>query len=463
MNKLQKRAGKWLGILGAFSLALAGCSSSSGSVGDAKTDTNADKGLPIAGQAVQYDPNTLVNDGKPIQLQWWAWQDVEQYQQIADDYQKIHPNVDIQVVNQPWDDYWTKLPLELKGSNGSTLFNIHNSQHNNIKSFLEPYDIPVDKLKADYEGVATHIDENGTVPYIDLGFMSGAIYYNTDMWNAAGLTEKDIPTTWSELRTVAKKLTERDSSGNLTRAGFSFNDEGSAFQMGLAYQRGQNLFKSDLKTPDVDNSANRDVITTMLAIYEDGSGDKDFGASGTDSFGQGQAAMTYAWGWFSGTLRNDYPDINWSAFPTPVPDDTDTPYAYDRYNGESTFGINANASDEQKAVAQDFLRYFLTNKEALLQLSKDYSVFPSYKPIADDPSLQEDPAIAAFRGLDRYIWPGNIPATFETNYGQMWQDILYNGVTPADGLTSAQKNIETDLKSTEFTSVENRYEHYQQK
>lgn len=445
-------------IAAGVSVALLASCSSTPTAGDAVKDETADKGLPVVGENLKYDPNTLVNEGKPIQLDWWAWTNIEKFQKIADDYQKIHPNVDIQVVNQPWDDIWTKLPLELKSGGGPALFNIHGSQHDNLINFLAPYDIPLDEMRADYTGVDYHVID-GQVHYLDLGLMSGAIYYNTQMWEAAGLTDADIPETWDEFREVAKKLTIRDGD-KLTQAGFSFNDQGQNFQMGLAYQLGQNLFAEDGVTPSVDNEANLAVVQRFLDIYADGSGSKDFGTSGTDSFGQGQAAMTYAWGWFAGTLSNDFPDIKWSAFPTPVPEKGAVPYAYDRSGLEASFGINKNASPEQQAVAQDFLRYYLTNADAQKELALTYSVFPAYKPIAEDPELQENPVIAAFRDTDRYIWPGNIPATFETNLQTMWQDVLYNSVAPKDALAQAQKQIEQDLSSSDFTSSEKEYSFY---
>ena len=37
------------------------------------TDTKANKGLPTVGQAVQYNPNHLVNGGKPITIDYWTW------------------------------------------------------------------------------------------------------------------------------------------------------------------------------------------------------------------------------------------------------------------------------------------------------------------------------------------------------------------------------------------------------
>lgn len=448
------RSAAAIGAAAALAVSLAACTSDAGGV----EDTEADKGLPVAGVNVTYDPNTLVNDGKPIELEWWAWSHIEQFQAIADAYNEIHPNVTIKVVNQPWEDYWTKLPLELQSDGGPAIFNVHNSQHDNLIAKMEPYDIDAPDLEADYTGAAAHIIDGETY-YIDLGLMSGAIYYNTDMWESAGLTEADIPTTWDEFREVAKKLTIREGD-ELRQAGFNFNGGGQAMQMGMAYQLGQNLFAEDGTTPTVDNEANLEVINRFLDIYADGSGDANFGASGTESFGQGLSAMTYAWGWYSGTLANDYPDLPWSAFRTPVPDAAETPYAFDRYNGESTFGINANASDAEKEVAQDFLRYYLTDEESMKELSLAFSIFPAYKPIADDPAFAENPALAAFDDIERYIWPGPVPATFETSTATMWEEILFNGVAPEDALATAQQSIEKDLDGTGFTAAESLYAFY---
>ena len=41
-----------------------------------------------------------------------------------------------------------------------------------------------------------------------MGYAPTAVWYNTDMWKAAGLTEADYPKTWDQLLEVAKKLTK---------------------------------------------------------------------------------------------------------------------------------------------------------------------------------------------------------------------------------------------------------------
>jgi len=228
----------------------------------------------------------------------------------------------------------------------------------------------------------------------------------------------------------------------------------------MAYQLGQNMFAADGKTPTVDNPANLQVIQRFLQLYADGSGSKDFGTEATTSFGQGQSAMVYAWGWYEGSLRADFPKIKFGVFRTPVPTAGTTPYAFDRYNGESTLGINKNAPADQQKAAQDFLRFYLTDAADMKRLDLSLGVFPAYKPLADDADIKADPALQAYGDIARYIWPGNVPATFEDNYTKMWQDILYNKVDPAKALTAAQQKITTDLAGKNFTSAEHLYAAY---
>lgn len=440
----------------AGALALTSCGSSG-----PEELAEAPSGHPVQGATLTYDPNHFVNDGQPITLEWWIWDGEEMFQAFADAYTAIHTNVEIKVVNQPWDDYWTKLPLELRDHGNPAIFNIHNSYHDNLAPYLEPYDVDLDALRADYTGVDAHvIDEN--VYYVDYGLMTGVIYYNKQLWEEAGLTEGDVPETWDELREVAKRLTIAEG-GEITQAGFNFNSQFNAFSPGLPYQHGQHLFAEDQTTPTFATDAMADVIDLFSKFYdEDRVGSKDFGTDSEQSFGQGQSAMVYSWTHMGGTLASDFPDIEYGTFRTPTPEAGTEPYAFDRYNGESTIGISANAEDATKAVAQDFLAFFLTSAEQQKALCLNYHVFPMYTVVAEDPEITADEQLSSLAdGIERYIWPGPMPSTIETNCTAMWEDILYNGVDPSTAMTSAQAAIETDLGSANFTAVEDLYEYYQ--
>ena len=435
---------------------LAGC----GGSGTGKEEAKKNIEVPTEpfGDTIKYDPSVEINGGKDITVELWEWGSDELFQEIIDGYTAIHPNVTINLVNNPWEDYWTKLPLALDGENGPAIFNIQNSYHENLINYMAPLEIPLEDLQADFTGVDAHVID-GEVYYIDYGMMTGSVYYNKDMWEAAGLTEADIPKTWDEMREVAKKLTIKEGD-TIIQAGLNFNDDfHQNYLLGLNYQLGENLFEEDGVTPKVNSDAMKQVMQMLVDMYEvDGIGSKDFGEKGADSFGQGQSAMVIQWGHYYNTLQTTWSDINFGVFEIPTFDGN--PYAYNRYNGESTFGVNKNAPEDQQAVAQDFIKYFLANDDAQVAFNLAMSIFPAKKSLADNEKILENPSLKVLaEHIDHYIWPGPMPATMETSLKKAGQDIFFNGVDIDTALNEAQQNIIKDMKNSDFKSVENLYEY----
>ena len=442
-------------------MSLAACGGKGAASGT--TDTTADKGLDVMGQTVTYDPNHLVNGGKPIELEYWSWgsKGSDPVYDMIEAYEKIYPNVKINVVNVSWDDYWTKLPLKLKGKDGPALFNIHNSYDALIRPYAADYDIDTADLEADYTTATVHEDDNGKVKYIDSVINTGNIYYNKTLWAEAGLTDADIPTTWDEFIEVAKKLTKTEG-GKMTQAGFNFNgDAYSAIYQGLNYQKGELLFSEDGTKANYDNATTKENMQFLEDLYDKyGIGSKDFGNDYQQSFGNGQTAMIYAWGHMEGTLKEKYPDIDYGVFATPT-FTKDVPFAYDRYNGESTPGVNGNQSEEQQAVAQDFIRFILANDDYIRTAVKYLNSFPAKASLQDDEEILAQPVMAAIQPrVDRLIWPGPAPATVETSGKTAIQNVLQNGMSIDDALKEAQAQMDTDMKSSDFTSMESKYAFY---
>ncbi len=413
---------------------------------------------PASGPVITYDPSLPVNNGDPIEVEFWYWTgSANLFQSLADKYTAIHPNVTVKLVENPWSDYWTKLPLALQGDSGPAIFNVHNSYHENLIGYMAPYDISAEDLDKEFVGVSAHVI-GGKVYYIDYSMMTASIYYNTDMWAAAGLTEKDIPKTWEQFREVAKKLTIREGD-TLVQAGFNYNGGLQGKVVGIGYQYGENLFKAD-NTANLDNEAMRTAIQMFVDMYKvDGVCNNDFGNDSGETFGQGKTAMIADWGFMRGVFQQNYPDLHYGVFELPTPTE-DTPYAYFRYNGESTFGVNKNAPASQQAVAQDIIRYFLANDEIEKEFCLQMATFPAKKSLAKDADLMAIPSIAVLGDhIDRYIWPGPMPGLYEDNVKIMLQDILYNGVDVGEALKKAEATINEELANTGFVSLEPLYKY----
>lgn len=413
----------------------------------------------ILGSKIQYDTSKAINNGEDIEIEFWYWTGASDlFKSVVNQYTAIHPNVKITLVENPYDDYWTKLPLALQGSSGPAIFNVHNSHHENLINYLAPYDIPVEDLEEDFVGVSAHVID-GKVYYTDYGMMTATMYYNKAMWSAAGLTEADIPTTWDQFREVAKKLTIRDEKGELIQAGFSFNGGAQGDVLGMQYQYGQNLFTEDGKVT-FNNDAIKTVVQRMKDIYEvDGSGDYNFGNNSGDNFGQGMIAMYLGWGFMHGLFQALWPETEFGSFEIPTPTE-DVPYAYHRYNGESTFGINKNAPADQQAVAQDIVRFFLANDQLQKEFVLANSIFPAKKSLANDSDILSVSSIAVLANhIDRYIWPGPMPSAVENNMKIALENIFYNGEDVEAALQNAEDACNEELASSEFVPVESSYAH----
>ena len=413
----------------------------------------------ILGGKIQYDTSKAINNGEDIEIEFWYWTGASDlFKSVVNQYTAIHPNVKITLVENPYDDYWTKLPLALQGSNGPAIFNVHNSHHENLINYLAPYDIPVEDLEEDFVGVSAHVID-GKVYYTDYGMMTATMYYNKAMWSAAGLTEADIPATWDQFREVAKKLTIRDEKGDLIQAGFSFNGGAQGDVLGMQYQYGQNLFTEDGRVT-FNNDAIKAVVQRMKDIYEvDGSGDYNFGNNSGDNFGQGMIAMYLGWGFMHGLFQALWPETEFGSFEIPTPTE-DVPYAYHRYNGESTFGINKNAPADQQAVAQDIVRFFLANDQLQKEFVLANSIFPAKKSLANDSDILSVSSIAVLANhIDRYIWPGPMPSAVENNMKIALENIFYNGEDVEAALQNAEDACNEELASSEFVPVESSYAH----
>lgn len=143
---------------------------------------------------------------------------------------------------------------------------------------------------------------------VPMGYAPTAVWYNTDMWKAAGLTEADYPKTWDEMLEVAKKLTKGDGS----QYGMALADAGwAAFMKG----NGTGLYTTKGKV-SINSKENLAFLQKMRQFYKDGysvAGMDDTAAR--ESFESGQSAMVIVGPWEDQAATDK--GINHDLFPVP--------------------------------------------------------------------------------------------------------------------------------------------------
>jgi multiple sugar transport system substrate-binding protein len=387
-----------------------------------------------------------VNGGKPITLSFWTQVDQEAiHRKLIQDYMAIHPNVRIELTAADFNDHFNKLKIALQSDMGPDIFHVHNSFEETLRPFMRPYPeeiLPHAALEKDFRQALSH-EADGEIYFIDTGLMTSAIYYNVDIWREAGLTERDLPRTWEELREIAKRLTVRDAAGKITRAGFNPNGIGMSLFTAMNLQQGQALFSDAARLkPVVDTAAARRSIAYLRALYRtDRSADVRL-PEFHESFGMGSAAMIYGWGWTGNWLRMHYPECHFDVFRIPAWT-ASSPAVFDRNNGECSMGVAKSSPHANQAVAFDLIKFFLAKDEYLLELSSRFGVAPTKRSLDDHPALKDGKLFSAYRNmLDKTVWPGPLPDFYESILTDALIDpVVIDGVDSGRALADAQEKL----------------------
>ena len=141
-----------------------------------------------------------------------------------------------------------------------------------------------------------------------------ALYVNTSLWSAAGLSESDYPTTWEQLDQVAAKLTSGGVVGLTLDASYA---RVGAFLI----QGGGGLTSADgtKATASSEGSvAGLTQVKTLLSSGAAGWGADLPAGSAADAFGQGQAAMVIETEALTKTLADTYSGISYKVVELPA-------------------------------------------------------------------------------------------------------------------------------------------------
>lgn len=197
-------------------------------------------------------------------------------------------------------------------------------------------------------------------------FSTLAIEINTDLWQKAGLTDADLPTTWDKLEAAAKKLTTKGVTGlvmgdSLDRVGAFMAQAGGGYQ-----DAGQTKFTFD--TPQ-----NLQGLQFVQKLAKDGvlKFPKQVSAGwGGEAFGKGKAAMTTEGNWVVGAMKTDFPGIHYKVVPMP----TGPSGKKGTLSFTNCWGVAAKSKSQAAAV--DFVNY-LTSDQQQATFASTIGVMPS--------------------------------------------------------------------------------------
>jgi sn-glycerol 3-phosphate transport system substrate-binding protein len=118
-----------------------------------------------------------------------------------------------------------------------------------VQEFIDKDNYDVSDLEPNVLAYYTVEGQQASMPF---NTSTPMLYYNKDMFRAAGLDPDNPPKTFDEIREAAQKLTQKDASGNVTVSGISMSIYGWFFEQLLAVSGGYY----------VNNANGRDALAT---------------------------------------------------------------------------------------------------------------------------------------------------------------------------------------------------------
>ncbi|MGH2388056.1 MAG: extracellular solute-binding protein [Chloroflexota bacterium] len=155
-------------------------------------------------------------------LTHWDATTLVTFQPYVKEYEKLHPNIRIQITTVPFANFLQKISTSLLSNGGFDIYHIYDlwlPQLVKDHLFATTPAAQSSDIKAGYApGIVSAASANGALYGYPTEVDDYALIYNKRLFAAAHITHP--PTNWAELVSDAVALTKRDSSGRTIQQGF---------------------------------------------------------------------------------------------------------------------------------------------------------------------------------------------------------------------------------------------------
>lgn len=286
---------------------------------------------------------------KPTQIIMGCWGDPEVEFSFNALAEKALEELNIELIEQryPSDaDFWNNLPAQIAAGTAPDFVNVSNELYlqyisNGLFVDLTPYieDGTITCLDAIMDAPRQVWEVNGGMYGIPFTQTPASFIINMRLWEQAGLTEEDFPSTWDEVLDVCKVIKEK-----LDMPGLCFNTQEFHFtQYALSFGGGWG-FGETIDTPE-----NAAALQYIIDAYKEGYvvTPKELGlAYDGNVITSDQAVMSTGGTWVNTDAREADPDLKLTFLPVPNAEGVEASGTMHT----ATFVVLANGKNEAKTA-----------------------------------------------------------------------------------------------------------------
>lgn len=388
---------------------------------------------------------------EPTEVVFWngyTGADQPTLEAIVEEYNNSQDEVRIKMEIMPWDTMYQKLMPALIAGNGPDLIGMSVTRY--MEYAMAGKLAPVDDYIAASETITT---DNLVQGLFDAGNYDGkqyampmacaamVMYYNRDMFEAAGLDPDNPPATMEELQDAWSKLIIKDASGNVTQYAQAIGVKATVAMMPVfMWAYGADYIvdgKSALDSPEAVAA-----MEMIAAAYQEGVSPIGLtGQEADDLFAAGKAAIEFNGQWAAPGFRNAGINLGICEVPAGV-------------NGRKTWGgdtvLSINADSKVKDAAWNFIEYW-NGTTAQTAWALNVGFIPTRLDMADSEEiLTGNPDLAYFMKASTYAEMFMADQPLSSRIDEEVLVPLYESVTrgtaaPADALKKASAALDALL------------------
>jgi len=373
-------------------------------------------------------------------------------QQIADAYMALHPNVTISIEADPT-DYSTKLQTELAANTAPDLFQLGDGDiaayvAKGAAADISSYVTGSNGLQlSDYITQIINLGQvNGKWYVLPKDYSSAVVYYNKDLFAAAGLADPVDTWTWADLEADAQALTKTDASGNTTQFGI-LTHPGTRAILPWIYSFGGDVVSPDGQTVTgyLDSAGTIAGMQEFNKLYTLGvtpTAAQATANSGTDLFMSGMAGMNVYGDWKAAAYETakQQGTLNYGIVQIPAGPAGQFSTLY--YSGFAMW-----SGSKIKDAAWDYLKFIETQGQ---QIMAQNGLFSPYVPAA---TANSNDQTAAFQqaASNAKMFPEVLNQYFAATVDQDFQDNvitpIYQGGVTDDQVAALMQQLATQAQS----------------
>lgn len=393
-------------------------------------------------------PESVGGDNLNTELVVWGlWQDSAQMQPLVDAFEEQFGVTVTYRKHAGIATYEQDLLQALAEGRGPDVFVIHHTWPESRRGIMSPAPTDIIDTRAlneeFVEVVGEDVVRDGSIWALPTSVDTLAMYYNRDLFNAAGISTP--PATWTDFQSVVERLTRVSRTGTIQQSGAAIgtasnvNRAGDIVQL-LLLQSGLAILDQDDNTVDLAN----DTAERALTFYTDFANkakrvytwnpQADFSI---DAFAESETAIMFNYSYHLPTVRAKNPRLNFAIAPVPQIAGSSTE-SFRTFAAYWPFAVSNSSRNSR--TAWTFIR-FMTNTNAAQTLNQAQRVPPARRDSV--PLFNRDPDLGVFaeQSLTARSWPRSDQSAADQIFNTMIDSVVQGAATIPDALKRAEDQL----------------------